>query len=206
MDIQAEYLAYWYLRLNGFLTIPNFVVHPDTGRNQETDVDVLGVRFPHRAENLNNPMKDDVYFTRVRNKSLVIIAEVKKRQCDLNGPWTNPGRQNMLRILRAIGAFPEPESDCVAATLYEQGFYESQLYYVSLLCLGGERNNELATRYSKVPQILWPEVLGFIYRRFHEYRNQKVSHPQWDTTGQKLWNIYEQSDDEGQFEGNVCVC
>ncbi len=44
--IKYEQLGYWYLRLNGFLTIPNFVVHPDVGHNQETDVDILGVRFP----------------------------------------------------------------------------------------------------------------------------------------------------------------
>ena len=72
MDIQPERLAYWYLRLNGFLTIPNFVVHPDTGSNQETEVDVLGVRFPYRAENLDDPMEDDSYFTTVRDKPFVV--------------------------------------------------------------------------------------------------------------------------------------
>ena len=56
MDIHPEKLAYWYLRLNGFLTIPNFVVHPDNGSNQKTDIDILGVRFPYRAENLNRQM------------------------------------------------------------------------------------------------------------------------------------------------------
>jgi len=53
--ITSEQLAYWYLRLNGFLSISNFVVHPDTGGQQRTDVDILGVRFPYRAELLFNP-------------------------------------------------------------------------------------------------------------------------------------------------------
>jgi len=30
--VDSEKLAYWYLRLNGFLSIPNFIVHRDTGR------------------------------------------------------------------------------------------------------------------------------------------------------------------------------
>ena len=32
--VSSEALGYWFLRLNGFLTIPNFVVHPDTGSQQ----------------------------------------------------------------------------------------------------------------------------------------------------------------------------
>ena len=45
MDISSERLAYWFLRLNGFLTQYNFVVHPEGADeyghyNQQTEVDV----------------------------------------------------------------------------------------------------------------------------------------------------------------------
>jgi hypothetical protein len=43
--LNAESLAYWYFRLNGFFAIPNFVVHPERGVGQRTDIDVLGVRL-----------------------------------------------------------------------------------------------------------------------------------------------------------------
>jgi hypothetical protein len=86
MDISSEQLAYWYLRLNGFLTIPNFVVHPDQGGNQETDVDVLGVRFPYREENLGLPMEDEKHFRKFPDKAFITIAEVKSGRCGLNGP------------------------------------------------------------------------------------------------------------------------
>lgn len=46
-----ERLAYWYFRLNGFMTIENFLVHPETGSNPRTDVDILATRFAHRREN-----------------------------------------------------------------------------------------------------------------------------------------------------------
>ncbi len=200
MNIQSEQLAYWYLRLNGLLTIPNFVVHPDTGSDQKTEVDVLGVRFPYRAENLENPMEDDDYFATVRDKPFVVIAEVKRTLCDLNGPWTNPERQNMLRVLRAIGTFPESECELVAKALYKHGCYDNELYRVSLLCLGRRSNNEVAKRYPNVRQILWSEVLEFIYRRFHKYENQKELHDQWDESGKELWRTYKQSCDEGQFK------
>ncbi|OJZ16177.1 MAG: hypothetical protein BGP20_01220 [Thiobacillus sp. 63-78] len=205
MDISSEQLAYWYLRLNGFLTIPNFVVHPDCGRNQETDVDVLGIRLPYRAENLHRPMKDEPRFTRVHEKSFIAIAEVKSGRCALNGPWTSPERQNMLRVFRAVGAFPKIEADLAAQSLYETGHYQSQLYYVSLMCLGREVNPDVAARYPLVPQVLWPDVLAFIYRRFSEYKNQKASHPQWDAHGTALWEVFERSRDERQFEENIRV-
>src|SRR5258708_7807056 len=96
LRIRAEQLGYWYLRLNGFLTITNFIVHPDQGRNQETDVDLLAVRFPYRAE--LRRMEDDEFFTRIRDKAYIAFTEVKASLCTLNGPWTNRDRQNMQRV------------------------------------------------------------------------------------------------------------
>jgi hypothetical protein len=52
-SMNPEQLAYWYFRLNGFVTTVTFGVHPEEGSEQRTDVDVLGVRSPHRAELLN---------------------------------------------------------------------------------------------------------------------------------------------------------
>ncbi|HLX28455.1 MAG TPA: hypothetical protein VKV24_08220 [Casimicrobiaceae bacterium] len=161
-------MAYWYLRLNGFLTTANFVVHPDRGNEQETDVDILGVRFPYRAENPTRPMKDDELFARAKEKTFVAIAEVKSGRCGLNGPWTNPRRGNMLRVVMAVGAFPNKEAELVAAGLHDDGRYRNQLYHVSLMCFGRDRNPEVEEQYSHVPQILWPNVLSFIYRRFGE--------------------------------------
>jgi hypothetical protein len=188
-DVSAEALAYWFLRLNGFLTIQNFVVHPDTGQDQETDVDVLGVRFPFRAENLVKPMRDHEVFTQYQDKPLFVIAEVTVQPCKLNGPWTNPARQNMLRVLRAIGAFSAHHALAVAAALYGNGYFEDSIYCVSLVCVGRERSSGVAQRYPNVPQLTLEHLARFIYGRFREYRRQKVAHPQWDDCGHRLWNL-----------------
>ncbi|MDD5463064.1 MAG: hypothetical protein PHG00_15770 [Methylococcales bacterium] len=61
---QAEEVAEWYFRLNGFLLIPGFIVHADSlkaKRNNDgsmrltarTEADFMGVRFPHSREILN---------------------------------------------------------------------------------------------------------------------------------------------------------
>ena len=185
--------------------IENFVVHPDQGKNQETDVDILGVRFPYRAENLIRPMEDDARFSIKSDRPQIIIAEVKSKLCNLNGPWTDPDRGNMHKVLRAIGAFSESKTDLIAKALYLHGCYEDQGYEISLVCIGGQRNEEVAAKFPQVRQILWAEVLDFIFRRFKEYKHQKVAHPQWDATGKRLWTAATKAKDEAAFKAVIEV-
>jgi len=197
MEIQAERLAYWYLRLNGFLTIPNFIVHPDQGRNQGTDVDVLGVRFPYRSELFPNPMQDAPVFASSKEKygekAFVALAEVKAGLCRLNGAWTEPDKQNMHRVLCALGVVPIQEVDTVATAIYEEGCYSNQLYHVSMICIGKQENPDIANTYPQVPQITWDHVSRFIYQRFRDFYYRKVAHGQWDQQGQDLWNCAERN-------------
>ena len=201
--VEAEKLAYWYFRLNGFLTIKNFVVHPESGSDPCTEVDILGVRFPYRAELLTNPMPDDEVFTKIKNKPYIIIAEVTKVKCKLNGPWTDPTEKNMDRVLRAIGAFDNATMSEVAKKLYQDGFYENKLYYLSLFCVGKQKNSYWLKKLPNVPQKLWDDILKFIYNRFKEYEEQKVAHEQWDCTGHKLWKVFEKCSKQSEFVNKI---
>lgn len=194
--VSSEALGYWFLRLNGFLTIPNFVVHPDTGNQQGTDVDVLGVRFPYRCENRERPMRDSNYFHSHRDKAYVALAEIKTGVCRLNGPWTEPSRENMQRVLSALGMLAPHEIDFAAQEIYGAGFFENQLYYISMVCFGSQPRIEISEQYPCVPQILWPEVKQFIWDRFRRYRNQKSGHVQWDEVGKGLWDLATMRDPE----------
>jgi len=169
--VSSEALGYWFLRLNGFLTIPNFVVHPDTGSQQGTDVDVLGVRFPYRKENRHRPMRDSDRFTRPhRDKAYVALAEIKTGVCRLNGPWTAPERENMQRVLSALGMLSPHEIDFAAQEVYDKGYFENQLYYVSMVCFGSEPRDEITERYP------WSEIVksslsiaAYVYAGFFVY-------------------------------------
>lgn len=188
--IKPESLAYWYFRLNGFLTIENFIVHSEAGGGQRTDADILGVRFPYRAELMDDPMIDDGLFTRVNDKPFIVIAEVKKGVCGLNGPWKDRERQNLQRVLLAIGAFQPNNIGLVAEHIYENGFYENEDYYVTLIAVGSEATRKISDVYPMVPQVIWHDVLTFIHVRFDYYYNQKAHHPQWDGSGRWLWNCF----------------
>lgn len=150
-------------------------------------------------------MTDDKPFTQVADRPYLIIAEVKRRECDLNGPWTKPNDQNMHRVLRAIGAFPQATVNDVANSLYESGVFSGDQYHVSLCCFGETSNTKIAGRYPQVPQKLWPQVLDFIYTRFREYHRQKASHPQWDIAGRTLWDWYRQSSGPSEFVQRVNI-
>lgn len=212
MKIASERLALWFLRLNGFLTIPNFIVHPEGPREdgaypQQTDVDVLGVRFPFRAENRERPMPDHPLFAG-EPRQLVVLSEVKLGQCGLNGPWTNPRLQNMQKLLCAGGFRPREQADEIAASLYRNGIWNDDAIVIRIVCFGDEHNAGVARSHRHVPQLLWrTHVLPFIYERFESYRLEKQMHHQWDRDGKELFDLASQVNrgDSRRFCDSVSV-
>jgi hypothetical protein len=205
-SLDPEKVAYWYFRLNGYLQIENFVVHPVRGGGQRTDVDLLAVRFPHRAERLiddpNDIMPDDEQrLSFSRGLIDVIIAEVKTNQpCTLNGPWTQKEQQNVHRVLTAIGCLPSDHIARAAADIYRAGVHTSDLgLRVRLVAVGRERNADLTARYPDMTQLVWAEMLAFISRRFHSYRQQKTQVDQWDQQGRRLKQLADEFADVDTF-------
>ncbi|HEV2522123.1 MAG TPA: hypothetical protein VGT24_07045 [Candidatus Acidoferrales bacterium] len=174
-----EQLALWYLRLNGYFTMPNFIAHGEGG--PRTDVDVLGVRFPHSREYPDD--KDRLQIS--PQKIDVVFAEVKTGRCKLNGPWKAGGnRQALEYVLRRTGTIESDNSIfAVANELYTKQRYENGTYVVRIICFGGKPNGTLP----KVTQILWPNVVSFINQRFQTYLGDKAEHQHWDSFGQYLW-------------------
>jgi len=190
-NIKAEDLAYWYFRLNGFLTIKNFVLHPDRGFNQRTEFDTLGVRFPYREELPTNPMDDDPIFTKIKDRPYIVISEATISTCKLNPTWGKLDNEIYPIVLKAIGFFQCDLVGEVAQQLYSDGVYEGKSCHVSLFCIGKEQDEELQKQYKKINQITWDHVLKFIHDRFTKFGDQKASHNQWDTEGQLLWDVFE---------------
>lgn len=179
-----ERLAYWYFRLNGFFTTENFVVHPDIGKKQKTDADLLAVRFSHRAENLERTMEDDDKVVGCTKLVNVIIVEVKKSHCNLNGPWTDPKARNMQRVLKSIGCVGPDFLEHACKRLYAKGEWANDFVQVRLFAIGETKRGDLIINDQQ--QLAWDDVIGFIVTRFREYRNQKSSVGQWSEDGRKL--------------------
>ncbi len=211
MEISSERLAYWFLRLNGFMTIYNFVVHPEEADehgcyNQRTDVDVMGVRFPYRQENRKRPMVDDENFRNHQGVQLV-LAETKSNACALNKAWREPSRENMEMALSAAGVLPPARIAEVAAELYRVGIWTDAQLCVRWVFFGAKRNATLGREFPAVPQLTWNhQVLPFVFSRFNEYRYEKRAHAQWDIDAQGLFTEALAADgDLSRFIGNVNV-
>jgi len=200
MTSNPERLAYWYLRLNGFLLLEDFIIHPDVGRDQRTDIDLLGVRFFHRAENCIRPMQDDPKITECNKLCNVIITEVKRGQCALNGPWTNPENRNIHRILNAIGCIPRSKIKMAAKNLYESGCYQYRDISCQVIAIGDSPGNIVIPN---VPQILFTDIIEFIFNRFRDYQEQKASVGNWSLDGQKLKELAYENHEKTEFEKQV---
>jgi hypothetical protein len=123
-------------------------------------------------------MLDDVVALSLSGEMVdVVIAEVKTNQpCTLNGPWTREDRENVQRVLAAIGCIPSRRIAKAASDIYRTGFHEESEHglRIRLVAIGRERNAELAATYPKVTQLFWPAMLRFVWERFYIYRNQKT--------------------------------
>lgn len=207
--VTAERLAYWYMRFNGFLQIENFIVHPGGRGGQRTDADLLGVRFPHRTEMVldipDAPMRDDTQRLRLSDSVIdVVIAEVKTNQpCQLNGPWTDAQRQNMHRVLYAIGCLRKDIVNAAAESIYETGSFESDGLRVRLMAFGRQKSGELSSRYPTLVQITWDDATSFIYERLFSYRRSKADAQQWEADGRWLRRAAETAHDASEFRSEV---
>lgn len=109
----GEEHAYWYLRLNGFFPLQNFVVHRHGGNELRSDVDVLAVRPPLVYEEIGGQQGDWDQFLAAHvplDCVLGVVCEVK------TGAFTADklfARRNLIAATQRLGLL-EPAA-CEAA-------------------------------------------------------------------------------------------
>ena len=121
----AEQLAYWYLRLNGFFLIQNYVYHQiqeeEENRGYNADADLLAIRPPYyyeeiphleqdergRLQYLRAPLTSDGWLDEFDGRWLGVVVEVKgseqTRAQDINNAFSRGRLQVALNRLGLIG-------------------------------------------------------------------------------------------------------
>jgi len=119
----AESIAYWYLRLNGFFTITDFVLH-----NKHGDTDILAIRPPFASEIVKGEqLREDEHLIGLVKSSKAdfckyftcVIREAKGGKGHLtNDSITKKFDLESLKCnLRRLGLFKEDQTASVATKL-----------------------------------------------------------------------------------------
>jgi len=187
----AESVASWYFRLNGFLSIPGFVVHPDVVRpHPVTEADLIAVRFPFSGEFIaDRPMIDDQILTRLaHHQTLFLLVEVKTDLCKINGPWSDPGTGSMQRVIRRLGFADSARVEEIAQSMYSHLRWEDSLTVLQYVVVGKRKNDTRQRQYPKLVQITWDIIADFLFSRFTHFPeklpgNGRAVHAQWPDFG-----------------------
>jgi hypothetical protein len=188
-NLDAEVVAYWYLRLNGFLLLRNVLLHGDQkSHGTRTEIDVLGVRFRHRRE-LRQMMDDE--WIEGENRTIVVLCDAKRGAEDFNKAWTNRRREVMESALAFVGVIPQCEWSRVAGELYDIGRSEWQDILITLLLIHHDPDHQVSRLQLKsAKQIQIEHASRFIHKRFSEWGTVKTDHNQWEPSGQRIWDLY----------------
>ena len=188
----AEHVASWYFRLNGFLSIPGFILHPDAvRRNPMTEADLIAVRFPHSREVIGGrPMIDDGCLLRLATNEqvLFLLVEVKLDLCNINGHWSDSKKGNMQRVVRRLGFARDDEIEEIAVSMYNNLRWENQQTVLQYVAVGKRQNDGRGRQYPRLLQVTWDEIADFLYERFRQFPEKlpeggRPVHSQWPDFG-----------------------
>ncbi|MCW4655797.1 hypothetical protein OOG41_08665 [Bacillus sp. AS_5] len=170
MKNYGEELAYWYLRLNGFFVLDNFVYH-QTQHNRTGDADLLAIRLPHVKEVIGGRTDDwdEELFSYLDEYEIAgVLCEVK------TGPRANPSsafKKHKLRYaLNRIG-FSNPDIEEMLSKHENYCVLESNRNKFLKLVV-----SEYEIKSTRACLTLSLEYIeDFIYNRIEIYRSQKYN-------------------------------
>jgi hypothetical protein len=170
----AEQLVYWYLRLNGFFPITNFVLHHGA-EHRTSDADLVAVRFPYVSEEIGGAPTDwderfnDQWGIGLMTETVGLIVEVKSggwNRNDLNDSTREWQVRDGLKRMGMIS--PEQLEDAVA-----------ELNRGPVTRVGGFTSGKLFVGNGRVPDdTTWLHLQlndadQFVRRRMRTYRDRK---------------------------------
>jgi hypothetical protein len=107
---------------------------------------------------------------------------------------------------QGAGAFStEEEVQLASDALYATGRYISEQIELGLISIGGQANPNLTEAFPHAVQMVWREMINFIFDRFHKSEREKRGHPQWDLDGHLLWHAFQENHNDKEAFGRSFV-
>jgi hypothetical protein len=133
-DERFETFVTWYLRFNGYFTVPSFYVHAgdDSDRISGdtvgclTEVDTLAIRLPHSRESSGTQFPVDRNLVEGAEGRLdVVVAEVKSGESDSpNAVWQKGETAHIEYLLRFVGWQRDEQVRIAAKRLSEKYVFQ----------------------------------------------------------------------------------
>ncbi|XQM36836.1 Nucleotidyltransferase [Cupriavidus sp. H19C3] len=164
----SEELVYWYLRLNGFFPLTNFVVHRHPAAQHRSDIDVLAVRFPHVFEEVGGqPVDWDPFLTdRLPFEQVVaVICEVKTGAFDQERIFR---AEQVKPAVARLGIWSRARVDSIAEQLHTEASVVSPEGVVCKLLVTEETSESKSYLNRTVP-----DLETFIDERIARYPFEK---------------------------------
>ena len=166
----GERVAYWYLRLQGFLPVQDFVLHGDGSIDRTADADLVAVRLTHSKEEINGEsLKPDSALEKqlaATGRNVALIVQVK------TGGETGAGRAfesgRLEYAIRFLGFAPPGQVGELARGLADKPSVEFAFDW-KIAKLFVADNPQCADALNVSLQ----DALGFIRDRLASYRDTK---------------------------------
>lgn len=179
MTNYGEVLTYWYLRLNGFFPITNFVlhdVHQRKNRKYSGDCDLLAVRFPHVSEKIRgqNLGWDPDLFEDLGSsfdRPVGLIVEVKTGQFTQEDLRKSFSEYTLTYAIRRIGLVEEDQVPNLVAELMNCAKLIKDDFILAKLAVFGRSPSDDNENPFIIKNI--HELDKFIRGRIKEYENTK---------------------------------
>lgn len=166
----GEEWAYWYLRLNGFFPINNFVVHRAEGIEYRADIDLLAIRFPHVYEPVGGRPDDWDPFLQATfdlSRPLALVCEVKTGRFAEDELF----RHDIVdRAVKRLGLLPIEHAEAVAVELQTQPIVHTDIATFAKVFFSSRPHAR--DRYLNLAR---DDVNGFIEGRVRKYAREKFN-------------------------------
>lgn len=177
----GETLGYWYLRLNGFIPMANFVLHEfDVPQKHNADTDLLAVRLPHVFEEVGGQKGDwdterfDAWELDHERHIVFVVCEVKTGRFTADSINSSFSEQRILYALRRFGAMPEEGCATICRRLMNSAVViEDGFTFAKVLMCSAENHNGSPQGMTPCCKIELAEALNFIRERLGRYSHQK---------------------------------
>lgn len=173
----GEQLAYWYLRLNGFFPLSNFVLHHGAG-HRTSDADLLAVRFPYVSEDVGGRDRDwDSRFRTdwkidLTRRVVGLIVEVKSGAWDRADILDPPPEWRIRERLRRMGMIaPGQEFERVLEELRIGRIAQTGACTLAKLFIASGDVPEAAPWF----HLTLEEIDRFVRGRMQSYRERKLA-------------------------------